>query len=172
MKQTAKKEQKLNTLGNRGRALEDLLEAAFDSDSETCMFRQSNRIVLLRDGRAFPQKGAPVDFVGVVRGVPVVVECKETKANRLPLNKSRFPENEITALQRFSDSGGSSFVVAAFWKHNRIAVFSFRTFKGLMSYRKSVYPEDADVVFPVSKVKKITEVFQLHDNISRQRRNS
>lgn len=153
---------KLNNLGNRGTVLEELLETIFDADSNACMLRQANRIVLLRNGTAFPQKGAPIDFVGVIKGIPVAVECKETKINRLPLNKSRFPQKEIDALQRFYEAGGNSFVVAAYWKHDCLAVFSYKTFEKLLKTQKSASHKDADAVFPVGKVKKITEVLCMY----------
>lgn len=145
-------------MANRGRALEDLLETVFNSDPETCMFRQANRVVLLRDGKAFPQKGAPVDFVGVIKGVPVAVECKETKRSRLPLNKSRFPPKEIAALLEFAEKGGRSFVVAAFWKHGTMAVYGFESFKELLKIKKSVALEDADSVLPLEESKKVIRV--------------
>lgn len=63
---------------NRGRALEDLLEAVFTGAGPTVkMFRQSNKWVPLRSGKAFPHKGAPTDFVGVISGIPVAVECSQ-----------------------------------------------------------------------------------------------
>lgn len=152
--------QKQVNLANRGRALEELLEFVFNSSPGVCMFRQANRIVLLRDGRAFPQKGAPVDFVGVINGVPVAVECKETSGGSIHLGKYRFPDSEIHALESFYKSGGRSYVVGAFWKRDVLAVYGFRSFfKHLSSGKKSLVPEDADAVLPVEDVGEIVKVF-------------
>ncbi|MGB9791755.1 MAG: Holliday junction resolvase RecU [Thermacetogeniaceae bacterium] len=151
--------QKQVNLANRGRALEELLEHVFDSSPGVCMFRQANRIVLLRDGRAFPKKGAPVDFVGVINGIPVAVECKETFDGSIYLGKSRFPDSEIHALESFYKAGGRPYVVGAFWKRNILAVYGFRSFsKILSSGKKSLIPEDADVVLPVEDAGEIVKV--------------
>lgn len=92
----------ISAQANRGRVLEDLLEKVFESaGSDVFVLRQNNRWIPWR-GRAFPQKGVPLDFVGVVQGVPVGVECKETSSARLPLTQSKFPEKEREALARFT----------------------------------------------------------------------
>lgn len=129
--------------------MEDLVERVFDSDPGSKMFRQNNKLVVLRDGRAFYQKGkgAPVDFVGAIKGVPVAVECKETSSFRLPLSESRFPEREKEALEEFERAGGKGFVVAAFWKEDLLAVFTTNALRG----RKSLSPKEAAFTLPVSQ---------------------
>lgn len=139
----------LSVQSNRGRALEDLVERAFDSDPGSKMFRQNNKLVILRDGTAFyPKgKGAPVDFVGVVKGIPVAVECKETGSSRLSLAESRFPEREKKALEEFERAEGRSFVVAAFWKEDLLAVFTVDALRG----RKSLPLKEAAFTLPASQ---------------------
>lgn len=150
---------------NRGRALEDLLEAVFASLDVTFadavpgakMFRQSNKWVPLRSGGAFPHKGAPVDFVGVIMGIPVALECKETAASTFSLHPSKFPEKEIRSLQVFSQAGGRAFVIIAFWKVESLAVFKFETLYGLWlkcqeGGRASLRPGDADAVILAANV--------------------
>jgi recombination protein U len=139
----------LSVQSNRGRALEDLVERAFDSDPGSKMFPQNNKLVILRDGTAFYQKGkgASVDFVGVIKGIPVAVECKETSSSRLPLSESRFPEREKEALEEFERAEGRSFVVAAFWKENLLALFTVDALRG----RKSLSPKEAAFTLPVSQ---------------------
>lgn len=148
------------SLANRGRALEELLEMVFSSSGpEVCMFRQANRIVLLRNGRAFPQKGAPIDFVGVINGVPIAVECKEVSSERLSLGPGRFPEKEIRALQKFYRAGGRSYIVAAFWKNDVLAVFGFENFfKRWSEGTKSVTFQNADCVLPVQSTRQIVKI--------------
>ncbi|MFY9273612.1 MAG: hypothetical protein WAO37_11510, partial [Thermacetogeniaceae bacterium] len=70
---------------NRGRTFEDLIELAFERTPGAKMFRQANLWIPLRNGKAgaFPKKGAPIDFVGVIDGVPVAVECKENQTKRI-----------------------------------------------------------------------------------------
>jgi hypothetical protein len=118
----------LNSRANRGRALEELIERITDNVPGCVLFRQANRWVPLRGGRggAFPARGAPVDFVGAVRGVPVVLECKEVgKGKRFPLTASRLPEQEIRAMERFEEAGGRAFLLVAFWGEDALAVYPF-----------------------------------------------
>lgn len=156
----------LSIQSNRGRALEDLVERAFDSDPGSKMFPQNNKTVILRDGTAFYQKGkgAPVDFVGTVRGIPVAVECKETSPSRLSLSESRFPEREKEALEEFERAGGRSFVVAAFWKEDLLAVFTVEILRG----KKSLSPKEAAFALPVSQAMLLPK--KLYAYIKRERK--
>jgi len=150
---------------NRGRALEDLLETVFESAGPGVkIFRQNNKWVPLRSGRSFPYKGVPVDFVGVVSGIPVAVECKETAGKSLPLNPSRFPEKEILALREFSEAGGRAFVVAAFWRVDSLAVYRFESFHRFWQQyktggRASLRPDDADAWAPLADAAAIPNLF-------------
>ena len=133
----------LSPLANRGRALEELVEAACLAamkDGFACVIRQNPRCVLLGGGKsAFPISGAPVDFLGVVRGRGVALECKEvSKGGRLPLNPSRFPEKEVEFLRAFERAGGFAFVVAAFRQHQKTVVVPFRAVSGLIGLLPSI----------------------------------
>ena len=70
---------------NRGRTFEDLIELAFERTPGAKMFRQANLWIPLRNGGAIPKRGAPVDFLGVIDGIPVAVECKENQSKRISL---------------------------------------------------------------------------------------
>lgn len=107
-----------NIQANRGRTFEDLIEMAFNRTPGAKMFRQANLWIPLHNGKkgAFPKRGAPVDFLGVIEGVPVAVECKENQSKRLSLGSTRFPLEEIIALKEFEDAGGKSFVFVAFFR--------------------------------------------------------
>lgn len=114
---------------NRGRTLEDLMETAFDAAGPSVWVRRQNNLwVPLRGKQAFPKKGSPVDFVGVIDGTAVAIECKESAGPRLSLGKQRFPHKEIEALQQCEIAGGQAFVVAAFWLENTLAVYRFSDF--------------------------------------------
>ncbi|SMB96248.1 Recombination protein U [Thermanaeromonas toyohensis ToBE] len=115
---------------NRGRPLEELIERAFAGLPGVQLFRQVNVWVPLKGGKrgAFPARGAPVDFVGAVHGVPVALECKEVaKGERFPLNGSRLPEKEVQAMKSFEEAGGRSFLLVAFWEPGLLAVYPFGT---------------------------------------------
>ena len=149
----------LSVQANRGRALEELLEIVFNGAGPGAkLFRQANRWVPLRGGKgAFPHRGSPVDFVGVIRGVPVVVEAKETNSLRLPTNNSRFPLKEVLALADFERAGGRAFVIAAFWKKELLAVYTVETLLGAVGSRRSLRPEEADTVLPLEHVPDLPE---------------
>jgi len=143
---------------NRGRAFEDLIEMAFDRTPGAKMFRQANLWIPLRNGKggAFPKKGAPIDFVGVIDGVPVAVECKENQTKRISLGEKRFPLKEINALKEFEEAGGKSFVFVAFWQEGIIAVYVFQVFYSYWSSgKKSLTSQDTDYILPVNKVMNI-----------------
>ncbi|MEM3486452.1 MAG: Holliday junction resolvase RecU [Candidatus Methanomethyliaceae archaeon] len=90
----------------------------------------ANQWVPLKSGRAFPRKGAPLDFVGVVAGIPVALECKEVgSGSRFPLNTARLPEKEVEALRSFENAGGKAFLVIAFWELHLIALVPFADVK-------------------------------------------
>lgn len=153
------------TQANRGRALEELVEMVFGSAGpHVKMFRQSNKWVPLRSGRAFPSKGAPVDFVGAINGVPIAVECKESTNGKLSLGKSRFPQKEIDALSDFTRAGGRAFVVAAFWQENRLAIYPFsefyRVWLGYKNRKRLSYVtvKDAAIAIPISDARKLASV--------------
>lgn len=138
-------------MGSRGRAFEDLLEEAFGGLPGACLFRQAAEFVIFR-GRAFPRRGAPVDFVGAARGAPIALECKETRRRRFPLTESHFPRREREALERFSRAGGAAFLVVAFEREGVLGVYPWEDLAGLLGSRKSVAPGDARFVLPLSRV--------------------
>ncbi len=144
-----------NIQANRGRVFEDLIEIAFDRTPGAKMFRQANLWIPLHNGKkgAFPKRGAPVDFLGVIDGTPVVVECKENQSKRISLGPNRFPLKEINALKEFEEAGGKSFVFVAFWQESIIAMYNFELFyKYWGSDKKSLTSRDACCVLPVGKI--------------------
>lgn len=144
-----------NIQANRGRTFEDLIEMAFNRTPGAKMFRQANLWIPLHNGKkgAFPKRGAPVDFLGVIEGVPVAVECKENQSKRISLGPNRFPQKEIDALIEFEDAGGKSFVFVAFWQESIIAIYNFELFyRYWNSDKKSLTSRDAGCVLPVGKI--------------------
>lgn len=92
-------------------------------------------------GRVFPKKGAPVDFLGVVKGIPVALECKETASSRIQLSESHFPEKEKDFLADFEKAGGKAFLIFAFWRSNSIYLVSYKNF--VRFAKKSITNEEA-----------------------------
>jgi len=114
----------------KGGALEEFIE------NIAVQLRLSGQGILLKQnvlwgnygGRVFPKKGAPVDFLGVVKGIPVALECKETISDRIQLTESHFSEKEKDFLSDFEKAGGKAFLIFAFWKYNSIYVIPYRKF--------------------------------------------
>lgn len=93
-------------------------------------------------GSVFPKKGAPVDFLGVIKGNPVALECKETTSDRIQLTESHFPEKEKAFLSDFEKAGGKAFLIFAFWRHNSIYLIQYKDF--VQFNKKSMTNEEAE----------------------------
>jgi len=142
------------TQANRGRSLEDLIEQHLAGAPGVKLFRQTNRWVPLENGRrAFPSGGAPIDFVGAVRGTPVALECKEVSSGgRFPLTKSRLPEKETQAMREFEKAGGEAYLLVAFWEKDVLAIYPFSTIEKAFAARKKSLVLDEGKQIPVSRV--------------------
>lgn len=114
----------------KGSALEELIE------NLAVQLRLSGQGILLKQnvlwvnhgGRVFPKKGAPVDFLGVIKGISVALECKETASDRIQFTESHFSEKEKAFLSDFEKTGGKAFLIFAFWKHNSIYAIQYKDF--------------------------------------------
>jgi recombination protein U len=126
----------------KGDALEELIE------NIAVQLRLSGQGILLKQnvlwvnygGKVFPKKGAPVDFLGVVKGIPVALECKETTSDRIQLTESHFPEKEKAFLSDFEKAGGKAFLIFAFWKYNAVYLVRYKNF--LLFNKKSITNEE------------------------------
>lgn len=126
----------------KGGALEEFVE------NLAVQLRLSGQGVLLKQnvlwinygGKVFPKKGAPVDFLGVVKGIPVALECKETTSDRIQLTESHFPEKEKAFLSDFEKAGGKAFLIFAFWKYNAVYLVRYKNF--LLFNKKSITNEE------------------------------
>ena len=127
----------------KGDALEEFIE------NIAVKLRLSGQGILLKQnvlwinyrGKVFPKKGAPVDFLGVVKGLPVALECKETTSDRIQLTESHFSEKEKAFLEDFEKAGGKAFLIFAFWKHNSIYVIRHK--KLAKYHKKSITNKEA-----------------------------
>jgi recombination protein U len=127
----------------KGSALEELIEnlaVQLKLSGQGILLKQ-NVIWVNYGGSVFPKRGAPVDFLGVVKGVPVALECKETTSDRIQLSESHFPEKEKAFLSDFEKAGGRAFLIFAFWKHNSIYIIPYRKF--IQYDKKSITNETA-----------------------------
>ncbi|NYE57136.1 Holliday junction resolvase RecU [Carboxydothermus ferrireducens] len=112
----------VNIYANRGRAFEELFELAV-AGKKYCYFQKQHNLWIPYAGKAFPAKGSPIDFIGVVKGIPVAVECKEVTGDRFPL--SRLPRKEFDALKKFQRAGGKSFLAVMNKKDEQFSLIPF-----------------------------------------------
>jgi len=116
----------VNIYANRGRTFEELFELAV-AGKKYCYFQKQHNLWIPYAGKAFPARGSPIDFIGVVKGIPVAVECKEIKGGRFPL--SRLPRKEFEALKRFQQAGGKSFLAVMDKGDEQFGLIPFREVK-------------------------------------------
>lgn len=150
---------------NRGRSLEDLVEQYLANAPGVKLFRQANRWVPLAGGaRAFPARGAPADFIGAVRGVPVVLECKEVScSNRFPLTESRLPEKEVRAMREFEAAGGKAYLLVAFWEKGVLSLYPFPFVESALAKgRKSLAAAEGTQV-AVSRILSLFDILQVRE---------
>lgn len=128
----------------KGGALEELIE------NLAVQLRLSSQGILLKQnvlwinygGKVFPKKGAPADFIGVIKGIPIALECKETVSDRIQLTESHFPDKEKAFLTDFEKAGGKAFLIFAFWKYNIIYLIKYKNFVQLN--KKSITNKEAE----------------------------
>jgi recombination protein U len=115
----------------KGGALEELIEnigTQLRILGQGVLLKQ-NVLWITYGNKTFPKKGAPVDFLGVIRGVPVAIECKETTGDRIQFSETHFSAKEKALLADFQRNGGKAFLIFAFWKANSIYVVKYSVFK-------------------------------------------
>ncbi|WP_192401678.1 Holliday junction resolvase RecU [Thermoanaerobacterium thermosaccharolyticum] len=116
----------------KGGALEELIEnigTQLRILGQGVLLKQ-NVLWITYGNMTFPKKGAPVDFLGVIKGIPVAIECKETISDRIRFSESHFSSKEKAFLSDFERAGGKAFVVFAFWKFNGLYIVKHADFEG------------------------------------------
>lgn len=115
----------------KGGALEELIEnigTQLRILGQGVLLKQ-NVLWVTYGNRTFPKKGAPVDFLGVVKGIPVAIECKETVSDRIQFSETHFSSKEKAFLSDFEKAGGKAFIIFAFWKSNGLYIVKHADFE-------------------------------------------
>ena len=73
---------------------------------------------------AYFEKKSTVDYIGVVQGIPVCFDAKESRQDIWPL-KNLHP-HQVRFMQDFEDQGGISFIVLSFTSRNETYYVPFR----------------------------------------------
>lgn len=73
---------------------------------------QANRTITL----AYFEQKSTVDYIGVVQGIPICFDAKETTKSALPM--SNIHKHQIEFMQTFKEQGGISFLIVYFKKYD------------------------------------------------------
>lgn len=115
-----------NTRGLRGSALEELINVTNDLYREKNIgliqkiptpikpihIDKSQGVITL----AYFDQKSTVDYIGVVQGVPLCFDAKETTKVALPL--ANVHEHQILFMQDFVKQGGEAFIIVYFKKYD------------------------------------------------------
>ena len=80
---------------------------------------------------AYFEKKSTVDYIGVVQGIPICFDAKETSKKSLPL-KNIHP-HQIEFMDKFEAQGGIAFLLVHFLFNNTYFCLSFRELKSIIN---------------------------------------
>ncbi|MBN2259049.1 MAG: Holliday junction resolvase RecU [Clostridiales bacterium] len=113
------------TRGHRGDALEDtiLLTNDYYRIHHYALIDKAStpiKVVDINDNgiitKGYFEKKSTVDFIGIVQGVAIAFDAKETNLNSLPL--SNIHEHQLQYMKEFDYQGGLSFIIVHFKKYD------------------------------------------------------
>jgi recombination protein U len=73
---------------------------------------------------AYFEKRSTVDYIGVVQGIPVCFDAKETLKERFPLQNIH--QHQIDFMEDFEKQGGIAFLIVQFVQHNECFYLPFK----------------------------------------------
>lgn len=116
--------------GVRGTALESLIEFTNARYHDLGLARVDKiatpiKIMELEDGhisKAFFEKPSTVDFVGIIQGMFVAFDAKETEAVSLPLNNIH--PHQVNYMEDIKAQGGLAFLIVHFKRYDEYYLIS------------------------------------------------
>ncbi|MFW6015146.1 MAG: Holliday junction resolvase RecU [bacterium] len=84
---------------------------------------QENRRITL----AYFEQRSTVDYIGIVQGIPICFDAKETRKEFLPVHNIH--EHQIDFMEEFEKQKGMSFLIIYFSKHDEYYYLPFRLLK-------------------------------------------
>ncbi|MBC7959511.1 MAG: Holliday junction resolvase RecU [Vallitaleaceae bacterium] len=130
-----------NSRGLRGSALEEMINLTNDQYREhglALIQKVPTPIKPVKlDGEnghislAYFEKRSTVDYIGVVQGIPICFEAKETTKEGLPLQNIH--EHQITFMADFERQEGVAFIIVFFAKYSEYYYLPFETLKSYVS---------------------------------------
>ena len=124
-----------NTRGLRGNELEEMLNVTNElyrqkhlgvvqkipTPIKPINIDQAKRVITL----AYFEQKSTVDYVGVVQGVAICFDAKETSKNFLPINNIH--KHQIDFMKDFKNQGGEAFIVVYFKKYEEYFFMDIHT---------------------------------------------
>jgi len=80
---------------------------------------QQNRTITL----AYFEQKSTVDYIGIVQGISICFDAKETKAKSLPI--ANIHKHQIEFMEDFTNQGGLSFLIVNFSTLNKYYLLPF-----------------------------------------------
>lgn len=111
-----------NSRGLRGSALEDIINVTNDiyrkkgialiqkipTPIKPVKFNSSDRTISL----AYFEQKSTIDYIGIVQGIPICFDAKETRAKSLPI--ANIHEHQIEFMKDYVKQGGIAFLLVHF----------------------------------------------------------
>ncbi|MCT4613070.1 MAG: Holliday junction resolvase RecU [Clostridia bacterium] len=90
---------------------------------------------------AYFEKKSTVDYIGVVQGIPICFDAKETGLNSIPI--SNIHEHQIEFMDKFEKQGGLAFLIVFFSKYDKYKIITFEILRkfykdAIIGGRKSI----------------------------------
>ncbi len=137
-----------NSRGLRGSGLEDLINATNEyyrqhglalvqkipTPITPVRFDKVNR----RITDAYFEKDSTVDYIGVVQGIPVCFDAKESKTDTFSLRNIH--DHQYRFMKNFEEQGGISFIVLHFTMRNDLYYMPFRQLTAFLDRVKDGHP--------------------------------
>ena len=120
------------TRGHRGDALEEiiLLTNEFYRNHHYAIVDKASTPIKVVDidsngliTKGYFEKKSTVDFIGVVQGLAISFDAKETNLNSLPFSNIHL--HQIEYMKEFTFQGGLSFILVHFKKYNEYYILPF-----------------------------------------------
>jgi len=139
-----------NSRGLRGSGLEDLINATneyYRQHSLALVQKIPTPITPVRfdkDSRritdAYFEKDSTVDYIGVVQGIPVCFDAKESKTDTFELKNVH--EHQFQFMKEFEAMGGVAFLVLHFTMRNDLYYMRFRELEHYLERIKEGHPKN------------------------------
>lgn len=139
-----------NSRGLRGSGLEDLVNqtnAYYREHGLALVQKIPTPIVPVKFDKqerritdAYFEKDSTVDYIGVVQGIPVCFDAKESRTDTFELRNIH--EHQYRFMEEFERQGGISFVLLHFTMRNDLYYLTFSELTGFLERRKTGHPNN------------------------------